>query len=540
MGTWLCSEASRALRAMKLVLPERSSAPVGQRHVGMLARSAAWQGRVTKRAGRFARQTPSRRGFAKKQGKEYQKHLAFRRDNNLLHRGVWKLSRQLLRQPKLPPMSDRQRDLLHILWLLLEQSGQEPGVVDQAWDLSQSIVRQPHQRFPLGCFTGLRPSIPGLRLVRRGAVWVPAVRPEGPIAPCVMPHTKLWINSARRFASGAELLQLQGIDALSLCAHWQAEKDSVLRLVAGNAFTLPVAGWYLLLAMISVCQAKCAGCATGSTPGPGAACAETGGSATRVCRLVGLPLPSMARALVELLLQRWPTALEGCHGSCPIALGTLCSGANYIGALARALATEMNSTAKTLSINLVDEFACEKNAEVAGLMSRQGLSDALPRHTFPDVHCLPLGTMADVDVLIFGSSCKSLSHQNVSRRSLLHCSQADHLSTSGATMSSCLAYVSRRKPSVCIIENVSGMLDRVGPGTATRNVDIVLQKLEMAGYMARGFDVQDPRAFFLPQSRKRVYVWASLLPTAYMSAFSDSVRQARPNSHLPLRALLLE
>ena len=55
----------------------------------------------------------------------------------------------------------------------------------------------------------------------------------------------------------------------------------------------------------------------------------------------------------------------------------------------------------------------------------------------------------------------------------------DPLQASGATTRSSLRYVAEKRPSVCIMENVTAMADRFKDedGTVTRDVDMVLDRL---------------------------------------------------------------
>ena len=76
-----------------------------------------------------------------------------------------------------------------------------------------------------------------------------------------------------------------------------------------------------------------------------------------------------------------------------------------------------------------------------------------------------------------------------------------------------------------------GLLDKIGGG---RNIDEVIMPLHRAGYSC-GYDVQDARDWFVPQSRKRVYVWAHMLGAQQGAVMhDDAIRGAKPSSHLRL------
>ncbi len=151
---------------------------------------------------------------------------------------------------------------------------------------------------------------------------------------------------------------------------------------------------------------------------------------------------------------------------------------------------------------------------------------------------MPVDSMPFVDVLIFGSSCKSLSAQNCDRRDLLDTDQNDPKCSSGATMASCLQYVVERLPHIVVIENVMGMLRLTRTGT--RNIQVVLDKLTDAGYVC-GYDKQNSASFLLPQSRRRVYIWAHRRGSGFDErVWQDSVRLSKPGARIPLEACLLE
>ncbi len=483
------------------------------------------------------------RRFAQRAGREYCKHKAFRRDNRLVGaKGYWLLSKTL-QQYDLPPMSHRMQDLLHIIWLLLERQGEDPSRVNQAWMLCQSIAREPRSRYPRGCLAGMRISIPGLHLGQQ---------PARALAPCVLPCCRMWLNLRRRFALGAELLQLQGVHMPTACPSWKLERDSILKRIAGQGFAIPVMGWYALLAMAALAEGNASVAAAGTSahrvavaaalPTVSVAAAAAGSehlpSAPVVAaagasrQLLSFSFDALAAALVNTLLQDLPDCFSGSDKE--ITLGTLCSGGDFIVPMVQAIAAAVNQRASALRITVADIFGCEWDQDVWDVRVR---AMPAPRFFYRDVLSLPLQEMPAVDLLVFGSSCKSLSRQNNKRRTLRDTDAADKLCSSGATMQSCLRYIAAKRPRIVIAENVVGMLDSTGIGQE-RNVDVVLDALRDCGYTC-GFDVQCACDFFLPQTRKRVFVWAHRLGWD-PAVFSSKIRGLKPKGNIPLEACLLE
>ena len=182
---------------------------------------------------RRSRRPRKQRGqFAKRCGEEFKKHRAFRRDNGLVSdNGEWVYSEKLS-ACQLPPMGARQRDVLHIIWLLFERRGIDPSRVQQAWMLCQSIYRKPKsfKGYHKGTLSGATPNIPGLCLNHNSAC------NATPVAPCILPRCNLWLNSELAFASGAQCLQLQGVHVPSFWPSWRSRQDGDLRQVAGLLF----------------------------------------------------------------------------------------------------------------------------------------------------------------------------------------------------------------------------------------------------------------------------------------------------------------
>ncbi len=369
-------------------------------------------------------------------------------------------------------------------------------------------------------FSGGKLRIPGLHLIN------PKQR-EG-LVPCVLPRASLWVNASLRFASGAEHLQWQGIPVADVCPSWREETDSALKLVAGNAFTLPVVGWYVLLALVSLIQPSLSRPLATALPKAAAAAAAVG--------VTTLHLDTLADVLVQVFIAAWPgviTPSEGLPARKVVRLGSLCSGGDFVVPMAVALVAALRRACANIRLEVVQEFDCEADPQMRRVAARRLVQPAREHHH--DCHVMPVDAMPEVDLLVFGSVCTSLSIQNRDRRDLLDDSPYDPKCRSGATMQSCLRYVVHRLPAVVIIENVSGLLRVCSNGQ--RNVDVVLDVLQNAGYTC-GYDKVDAQEFMMPQTRQRVYVWA-YQATAGAAPWMDVVRSARPGVRIPLEACLL-
>ena len=461
-----------------------------------------------------------RRGnFVAKCGCEYAKHAAFRRDNGLIGAdGGW-LRSQLLDDSLVPCMAARALDVLHILWLLFERRGVDPRQVRQAWLICQSICRSsgPYEG---GCFAGTRPDIPGLSFQLQQCT----------IVPCVLPRGHLWLNSHRRFALGAEALQFQGIHVPSEFPAWANSKNSLLKQIAGDGFAIPTVGLFVLVALASLIA---------GIPPPCTPAAPTG--AVDKLPLVDFSFVTLARLYVQRLFHLWPDCLRAARSGFTVKLGTLCSGADFIVSFAHRLIEEMNRQGSIAEVQLINVFGCERNSHVRRL--REQVSVAMGP-CYPDVHTLPLGQMPAVDILVFGSSCKSLSAQNNNKRSLLQCNELDPLCSSGATMQSCLKYVAAHKPKIVILENVVG-LEHLADHNGVRNIDIVYGRLQALGYSC--CHVRRNARDMLPQSRTRVYLVATLIKVGPADsagidgqAWANFIQKCQPDVRIPFEACLLE
>ena len=463
------------------------------------------------------RATKRQSSFVAKCGREYVKHAAFRRDNGLLDAdGGW-LRSKLLDDAFVPSMAARALDVLHILWLLFERRGVDPRQVRQAWLICQSICRSsgPYER---GCFSGVRPDIPGLSFQFQQCT----------IVPCVLPRGHLWLNTHRRFASGAEAFQFQGIHVRSEFPAWANAENSLLKQIAGDGFAIPTVGLFVLVALASVIAGMPPPCMPAATTG-----------LVDKVQLVDFSFVTLAGLYVRRLVRLWPDFLRTVRSAVTVKLGTLCSGADFIVLFAHRLVEEMNRQGNTAEVRLVNVFGCEKNSRVRRL--REQVSVAMGP-CYPDVHTLPLDQMSAVDILVFGSSCKGLSAQNNNKRSLLQCNELDPLCSSGATMQSCLKYVAAHMPKIVILENVVG-LEHVADQSGARNIDIVYARLHALGYSC--CHVRRNARDLLPQSRTRVYLVATLIKvgpadSGGIQAWTNFIQQCQPDVSIPFEACLLE
>ena len=469
-----------------------------------------------------------RASFLEKRGAEYTKHNAFRRDNGLIFPdGRWKYSGPLLAlQERLPPMSARARDVLHIIWMLFEARGKQPAQVDQVWALCQSIIRDKHP-YRKGQFRKKPLQIPGLHLK-------PAGRHAGrTLAPCVLPRSRLWANLHQRFLRGAEALQLQGAHLPSYCPAWRHHSDALLHRVAGDMFTLPVVGWYVLLAIAALLPRG-----SGAPVGPRGAVASgvPGGCHGAGATLVDSPLQprAMAHQALRVLMSRWPGVFAHWDAPARISIGSLCSGADFVKGLVTTIAEVIGALDGAPSIGTINMMACEIDRQV------WALARGVPQHFYPDVHKLPVDTAPAVDMCLVSAMCTSLSRCNSKRRRLADACPTDPLQASGATTASALKYITAKRPSICIMENVAAVADRVveEDGTVSRDVDMVLDQFRDLGYTC-GYDRVDAATWGMPQTRARVYIWALLPGLPGAQVFGDGIRRAHGGiDQVPLTSVL--
>jgi hypothetical protein len=121
----------------------------------------------------------------------------------------------------------RQRDVIHILYLILQKMGRDPSSVDEVWSLDQSLVRRDKRLQDLESMQllGRKPAIPGFRGKSVA---------DSPLLPCICPNSALWLNRHKRFLSGKEFLRLQFMMVPHACL---SRPERLQKSAAGNGFS---------------------------------------------------------------------------------------------------------------------------------------------------------------------------------------------------------------------------------------------------------------------------------------------------------------
>jgi hypothetical protein len=172
-------------------------------------------------------------------------------------------------------------------------------------------------------------------------------------------------------------------------------------------------------------------------------------------------------------------AVRGCEGQV-VRVGSLCSGLGTDIMACHALQRAWGALGTSVSLTFKHEMTCEISPYKRGHL-KQTFPESGP--IFDDVKKLGRQTAHDyredikattipsnLDILLAGFSCKSLSSLNVSKSDI-----RDRGSTTGATLDGVLKYVKAHHPKVLILENVRGIAQRVGGGDTSMMA--VLKKL---------------------------------------------------------------
>ena len=475
-------------------------------------------GPVDKFSKRKGRSHATRAKFSEGLGKEFAKHKAYREVNRMATETGWVHS-EALGKHVLPEMPDRMKDLLHIIWLFLEQHGIDPKCTDQIWHLDQSLIRG---EWDTDSVYRKLPNIPGLGLRRQGG-----------ISAAVLPHSCMWATRFMRFLTGVEMMQLQGVP-ISQCPFLLQEPNHLCKKIAGNLFSIPCIGRFLLTAIVRHAH-QAAGTA------PVAATAMVAKAVAAVATMVSLQ--SLAEDLVSQLFAAWPDCFQGVP---PVTLsfGTLCSGLDIVKPLLLALVAALEQRLGGPRVNVVFRFGCEIDPGVRRLRDMVANDPC-----YEDVSKLP-EDIDFVDMLLAGFSCKSVSHQNNKPRSILKDDQDDPLTSSGRTFGAVCKYVAAKQPRIVILENVIGLFRKIPLSEChgdkqPRNIDIVMQRLAACGHCGYhvGYTLVNARTT-LPQQRARVYIWAErksygTTDDEVSAAWQSLLGHVKPSFRLSLDACLL-
>ena len=200
----------------------------------------------------------------------------------------------------------------------------------------------------------------------------------------------MWLNIERRFSRGAESFQLQGVHVGTLLPGWQGEGNGLLQSTAGNMYSIPVVGWYLLLALVTVLPRH-----SSQRHAPGLVAQQ---AASMVATPVGLQPRAIAQVLLCTLLEKWPEAFGGWRTATIVSVAPLCSGADLVKDFAISLVAEIASLPGMPKLQVVNKFACEANKRVWAVRQR---GQSSPESFYPDVHMLPLGEVSSTDICLF-------------------------------------------------------------------------------------------------------------------------------------------
>jgi site-specific DNA-cytosine methylase len=139
-----------------------------------------------------------------------------------------------------------------------------------------------------------------------------------------------------------------------------------------------------------------------------------------------------------------------------------------------------------------------------------------------DITNLPLKTMPSVDLLLLGTSCKGFSHYNNHVRTIHEVDFSKPQLSSGNTWTGAQAYICAHRPKVVLFENVWGICrqiqkdeldDETKREPGEKNIDVVVAFFKAQGY-AVGFNKLNSANFCLPQTRRRVWLWAELMDSS--------------------------
>lgn len=190
----------------------------------------------------------------------------------------------------------------------------------------------------------------------------------------------------------------------------------------------------------------------------------------------------------------------------PLRVGTACSGTDSPVAVFAALAEAVPR------LRIEHTFSCEFDKK-----KRKWITDNFPKlpFLFGDIQELPKGRawnyvtemevqVPQVDILIAGFVCKSVSLENNEREKYANCIKEGNGLT-GITFQGMIQYVAKYQPSVVICENVEGLTRR------NRGAEPVINHVREE-FLSRGYafehKVLNSRDYLLPHRRNRCWMWA--------------------------------
>ena len=193
-------------------------------------------------------------------------------------------------------------------------------------------------------------------------------------------------------------------------------------------------------------------------------------------------------------------------------LGTICSGTDIVVLVLDYLS---QLWLKKFGVALIIEhvFSCEidpvkRQFIESCFKSRFMFCDALTLTEGPQLDCHSgLHVVApQVDVLVAGFECDNFSSCSTEKATSHGCI-AGAFGKSGRTCKGVMMYIEAKKPLLVILENVQGI--DAGKAIGSTDLDSVLDCLSWLGYEIC-HDILDAKDYFIPQSRRRVYIVAVL------------------------------
>eukprot|EP00959_Pyramimonas_sp_CCMP1952_P425520 8913518-Pyramimonas_sp.AAC.2 len=213
-------------------------------------------------------------------------------------------------------------------------------------------------------------------------------------------------------------------------------------------------------------------------------------------------IDTVAAQLFSLLTPAGKARFIASNKECAASFGTMCSGTD---ACADALRAVMNCGFAVPSHAFSCEEAQGKQQWILTMINPR------PKRLFRDVHDFGRSraedlitgtcqTVAAVDIVIIGFSCKDLSHYNIhspENRDFV----ASGAGRTGGTLKSALDYIMRCRPRFVFLENVVAMKD-VNPKTGLSSDDALRLKMKSIGYLLISC-VYDSRCHGSVQRRNR-------------------------------------